>query len=183
MVQVVMEDIEAAFREYTGYAMLSGIIFVMIIMIFWLLAVNLSRPQARIRIPYWILLYYIFYVYGFLVVSITLLSRPPGSREGVSLKLLGTLTHNIYGDRYLVENVILFIPLGFMLPLLWKGFYIVYRSIGIGLLCSISIEICQHITRRGYLQLDDIVLNVFGTIIGYLGIYILHKLKGFFMER
>ena len=37
----------------------------------------------------------------------------------------------------------------------------------IGFLCSCGIEITQHITQRGYLQLDDVVTNTVGMFIGW----------------
>lgn len=38
-----------------------------------------------------------------------------------------------------------------------------------GFVCSCSIEIVQHITQTGYLQLDDVVTNTTGTLLGWLG--------------
>ena len=36
-----------------------------------------------------------------------------------------------------------------------------------GFICSCSIEIVQHITQTGYLQLDDVVTNTMGTLLGW----------------
>ena len=36
-----------------------------------------------------------------------------------------------------------------------------------GFICSCSIEIAQHITQTGYLQLDDVVTNTTGTLLGW----------------
>lgn len=37
-----------------------------------------------------------------------------------------------------------------------------------GFICSCSIEALQHITQTGYLQLDDVMTNTIGTILGWL---------------
>ncbi len=64
-------------------------------------------------------------------------------------------------------NVLLFIPLGIFLPLLWMRF----RSIKSVLLAisftSLLIEITQLLTATGVFDVDDILLNTFGGVIGY----------------
>ena len=65
-----------------------------------------------------------------------------------------------------ILNIILFIPLGFLVPAIWKD----YRSIKImffmGLAVSISIEILQIFTFR-LTDIDDLITNTTGTVIGY----------------
>ena len=41
---------------------------------------------------------------------------------------------------------------------------------------SIGIEMAQYITGRGYSQLDDIVTNTTGAVIGYLLFFIAAKI-------
>ena len=41
---------------------------------------------------------------------------------------------------------------------------------------SIGIEMAQYITGRGYSQLDDIVTNTAGAVIGYLLFFIAAKI-------
>ncbi|MEG2109677.1 MAG: VanZ family protein [Clostridium sp.] len=69
--------------------------------------------------------------------------------------------------RNLLGNIIIFCPLGFLLPIAftrlsnWKKIFIV--SLGISLL----IEVIQLITGYGFFDVDDLILNVFGAMIGY----------------
>ena len=67
-----------------------------------------------------------------------------------------------------VENIIMFIPLGVLLPILFRKFRNGWVCVLTGFICSCSIEILQHITQTGYLQLDDVVTNTTGTLLGWL---------------
>src|SRR5690625_2135850 len=74
-----------------------------------------------------------------------------------------------YQLLYSVGNIMLFIPLGFLLPLLNKRLDKVLWIGLIGLLGSITIETIQTLftlSRRG--TVDDLVFNTLGSIIGYL---------------
>ncbi|MDF2544754.1 MAG: hypothetical protein K0S47_4472, partial [Herbinix sp.] len=116
---------------------------------------------------YSFLLGYVFCAYIFLVVSITLLSRPRGSRVGIDLIPFSTFSPNLLGSRYPIENILLFIPFGFLLPSLWEPFRKIYLCLGTGLVFSIGIESIQLITKRGFFQLDDMVTNILGAFIGF----------------
>lgn len=66
-----------------------------------------------------------------------------------------------------VENIIMFIPFGVLLPILFRKIRNVWLCVLAGFICSCSIEIVQHITQTGYLQLDDVVTNTMGTLLGW----------------
>ena len=65
-----------------------------------------------------------------------------------------------------ILNVILFLPLGFLLPAA-RG-----RRLGVGWACfcglmvSAAIEVCQLVLRRGLFEWDDMVHNSLGCIFG-----------------
>lgn len=63
-------------------------------------------------------------------------------------------------------NVILFIPLGFFLPLLYKKYNRVNRVALTGFLFSISIEIVQMF-GMGATDINDLMTNTVGTCLGY----------------
>ena len=63
-------------------------------------------------------------------------------------------------------NVLLFIPFGFFLPILWEKFRNVKRTILVGLLTTLFLEISQLFTERAT-DIDDVITNILGTIIGY----------------
>lgn len=68
-------------------------------------------------------------------------------------------------------NILLFAPIGFFIPLLWKlsGKAVIL----IGFLSSLLIEICQLFQSR-YSDIDDILLNVLGTALGLLLYRLVH---------
>jgi len=63
-------------------------------------------------------------------------------------------------------NIIIFIPLGILLPLLLKGRHKGVRTIVAGALLSAAFEFFQLYTGCGQFDVDDIMLNTLGTGIG-----------------
>lgn len=66
-----------------------------------------------------------------------------------------------------ILNIVLFIPLGVFLPLLWKNYRSMKRTLGFGLGMTIGIELLQVFTYRAT-DVNDIITNFLGTFIGYL---------------
>ena len=75
----------------------------------------------------------------------------------------------------LIGNMLMFIPMGIMLPLVFKN--INKKNIFvIAILITLSIEILQPIVGRSF-DIDNIIMNFIGSIIGYLAVTIFIKLK------
>ena len=66
-----------------------------------------------------------------------------------------------------IGNIVMFIPIGFLLPLLWRKFQNGFVTIGLGFLISLSIEILQLPQMRSS-DVDDLWLNTLGTGVGYV---------------
>lgn len=90
-----------------------------------------------------------------------------GSRKEISLVLFETWGHSFHMHAMFIENIIMFIPFGVLLPIVFKQVRSGWKCVLIGFLCSCGIEITQHITQRGYLQLDDVITNTVGMFIGW----------------
>ena len=64
-------------------------------------------------------------------------------------------------------NILLFLPLGIFLPLLYKGLStfpkVLLATAGI----ITAVELTQMLTLLGRCDVDDLILNVFGAAIGY----------------
>jgi len=122
-----------------------------------------------------LLAWFLVAVYFAMLISITLLSREPGSRTGVDLKLFETWGNQCLPDRYFVENILLFLPFGALLPaavpFLRRWWYCVYAAFA----TSMMLETVQLLTERGYCQLDDVVTNTLGAAIGYLVFALVRK--------
>lgn len=69
--------------------------------------------------------------------------------------------------RNLVVNILLFIPLGFLLPLISTRFHKCWNTYAAGILMAVFIEGVQYVFQRGIVEFDDIMNNTLGTMIGY----------------
>lgn len=88
--------------------------------------------------------------------------------------------------KNLVCNVVMFLPLGFFVPVMiedkWKnavgkGMYSFVFTAVSGFMLSVGIEIFQYITCLGLCDIDDVILNVDGCIFGYSIYYIIIEVK------
>lgn len=68
----------------------------------------------------------------------------------------------------LVGNVVMFIPLGFLLPRIWRKLRGFFRTILTIAVLVIAVEILQYVTLLGSLDIDDFILNITGAVIGYI---------------
>ena len=68
--------------------------------------------------------------------------------------------------RLFLGNIGWFVPFGFLLPMLLKKNSL-FKIMLIGFIFSFSIEILQFVFRKGVAELDDLILNILGTAIGY----------------
>ena len=64
-------------------------------------------------------------------------------------------------------NAFMFMPLGFLLPLIWKSFRQAKKTVVFGFLMSLTIEICQLFCFRAT-DVDDLIMNTLGAFLGYL---------------
>lgn len=69
--------------------------------------------------------------------------------------------------RNIILNFCMFVPLGFWLPLGIRRFRSFWKTYLAGFGCSLLIECVQLFLRRGIFELDDIMGNTIGTMIGY----------------
>lgn len=77
----------------------------------------------------------------------------------------------------LVGNVVLLVPVGFLAGCIHPN--ITWRqSLTVGLTVSSGIEIVQHVFRLGIFDVDDIILNTLGVLVGHV-IFIRFAKKGF----
>ena len=63
-------------------------------------------------------------------------------------------------------NVLLFVPFGFLLPVLWSKFRSVKECAMMGCITSCIIEISQIFTFRTT-DINDLITNTIGTVTGY----------------
>ena len=66
----------------------------------------------------------------------------------------------------IVGNVALFVPLGWLLPMIWAQLRSLRRVLAITAVCSIAIEVAQFAIPGRTPATDDVLLNTLGGIIG-----------------
>ncbi|MCM1566168.1 MAG: VanZ family protein [Dehalobacter sp.] len=71
------------------------------------------------------------------------------------------------GVRPYIENILLFIPLGFMLPCIWKKYEVLWKTALFGITFSLIIELSQLFNRR-VTDIDDLLMNTLGALIGWV---------------
>ena len=95
--------------------------------------------------------------------------------------MLGLAIRNVLG------NFILFYPMGIFLPCLFRSVRTVKKSLLISLCTILSVEIVQLVFRLGIFDIDDLILNIAGWILGYftLAIPMIRKYmkKLYFLEE
>lgn len=109
----------------------------------------------------------LLFIYIEVLVQTAFLSRESGSRKGIDFSLFETWGQTSVAHAYFIENIIMLIPFGILAPIVLKQMRKIRLCVLTGFLISCGIEISQLITQRGYCQLDDVVTNTAGTIIGW----------------
>ncbi|MCU5333881.1 VanZ family protein [Bacillus cereus] len=71
------------------------------------------------------------------------------------------------GSTTYLLNIVLFMPLGFLLPTIWPQFRKMKNTVCAGFFSSLAIELNQLLNNR-ITDIDDVFTNTLGAIIGYL---------------
>ncbi|NKX61618.1 VanZ family protein [Bacillus cereus] len=74
-----------------------------------------------------------------------------------------------------VLNILLFMPLGFLLPTIWPQFRIMKNTVYAGFFFSLAIELSQLLDNR-ITDIDDLCMNTLGANVGYLLYRVLFKM-------
>ena len=101
--------------------------------------------------------------YVLFIIYYTILNRAQGA-EQIFKPLFWEVSRGAWRDISL--NILLFVPLGLLMGC-WKG-------IIFGFTLSVFIEITQLVLCLGFCEMDDILNNTIGTVIGvgiYMGFY------------
>ncbi len=119
--------------------------------------------------------------YIFMIIELTLLSREPGICQTVDLTMfdVSPLLPVLYIAHYL-ENLLMLMPFGFLLPLGIKLFRNPVFGMTAGLFVSSGIEFSQYYTQLGTFALDDILTNSIGSAIGFIAFVMMKKLYEMF---
>lgn len=112
----------------------------------------------------------LFLFYAIFIVRLTLIDRVPVSKRTFKPELFWAFRLWVRGDikgktesiQY-IQNILLFVPFGFLFPIKDK----IKNCILCALVLSIAIEITQFVTVMGWCEIDDVISNTLGAIIGF----------------
>jgi len=145
-----------------------------VILPFLITFVILSFIYRRKKIPqtkkkFLLLLVFIIYIFGaFYFTGVGTIFDI--QRHGMQLKSgqvnLLPFSREIDVVEYIL-NILLFIPLGFLLPFIWPDTNKIKQVVLSGVSFSLLIELSQLFTNRRT-DIDDVLMNTLGTILGYL---------------
>lgn len=119
----------------------------------------------------------VIYIAG--ILKLAYFSREPDFRASVDMRLLGTWGATAVEHAYVIENILMFLPFEILFPFAFHIFGNLIVCIVTGCICSIEVEFIQFETERGYCQLDDIVMNTLGTVIGW----VIYKIASLWIRR
>ena len=107
--------------------------------------------------------------YLYIAFTLTLFNRSFGQFDNSSS--LSFFEMSVYYPQFtlihLSENFLLTLPLGFLMPNCFKAFKKPLLGLITGLFMSLIIESVQYYTGLGKFELDDIIMNSLGAIVGY----------------
>ena len=156
------------------------LIGVMVICVILIIIFKKNRTIPKIKTS---ILLLVFYYY--LCVMLTKIVGIPTLGEYIRLSGLGEAFFNPninlipFSDGFslgFILNIFLFIPLGFLCPLISKSYRCVKNTLLIGCGLSFTIEIVQLFTLYRATDIDDLITNIVGTLIGYVCFRLIHKL-------
>ncbi len=120
--------------------------------------------KARIK-------YIVFIVYILVLLKLTIFRETTMEDYGINLALFSDLI-NVYKTRttwqflrLFLGNIGWFVPFGFLLPMMKKSTFLKVTLGGFGF--SLLIEIMQLVFKKGFFEVDDLILNTAGAMIGY----------------
>lgn len=111
-------------------------------------------------------LYCLFCLYLSAVFSLVGIPNVTYFRPEINLNLI-PIVGMIEDFKNSILNVVLFVPLGIFLPLLWQPFRRLRSSVVFGLGLSLSIELLQMLTFRTT-DVNDLITNAAGCLLGFL---------------
>ncbi len=85
--------------------------------------------------------------------------------------------NSIWALKNLLANILLFMPWGFLLPLIQERLKTIIPFMCLSLVFILLIEMTQFVFLIGQFDVDDIILNLVGAILGYIVAWVLSSRK------
>ena len=153
-----------------------------------------NETKKKIRIIGWIL----FIIYILLLIYFLFLSEEYGRKDFAqrdyqyNLVLFQEIRRFwVYRERVgylaaflnLAGNVIGFLPFGFILPVIGKRMKNGFLVTVCGFCLSLFVESMQLVFKVGSFDVDDLLLNTLGTVLGYLAFSVCNRIRRWIYEK
>ena len=107
-----------------------------------------------------------------LVIGLTSLSRGANFTGEINVDFFSGYINawnkwSISELQLIIFNMLMFAPLGFLLPMLWKKAEKIWITFAFSLGLTVLIEVIQLLTGTGIFELDDLFHNTVGSLFGY----------------
>lgn len=167
-----ISDIISLGKQYLFLGIVFAVILTLCILLGYLVGYKKIFKGEK-KITKGMLIWFIIFVcYLVVVIGATMLSR--GSwYENTKIQPLFYSYIEAWNNfeprewRNIILNMLLFVPLGFLLPMGIKRFRVFWKIYFVGFLLTLGIETLQLLLKRGVFELDDILNNTIGATIGY----------------
>ena len=123
-----------------------------------------------------IMFYGVMFLYALILFFLLFKKKSVGSFQTINLIPFRTIIDYLFNEDVIVRsfafsnimgNIVIFIPLGIYIPLLINKKSIFTNSAIVALI-SLCVEIVQYILAIGTADVDDIILNTIGGLLGIL---------------
>lgn len=148
------------------YPLLCVIIPCLIYQIIAVKSEDLKEKTYLIPHLIWVYIFLIYIYLAFSVAGIGSVWDIGQYGEVIRIEEINLIPFNSEGIRTYILNIIMFMPLGFLLPLIWEKFRNIVKVFYTGLGFSLAIEICQLFNHRAT-DIDDLMMNSLGAVLGY----------------
>ena len=153
-----------------------------------------NRTKKRIRLVSWVL----FVMYILLLVYFLFLSEEYGRKDFALREYRYNLTPFqeikrfwVYREKVgyfaaflnLAGNGIGFLPFGFFLPIISYRFRNVFLTGILGFSLSLLVECVQLVGKVGCFDVDDLILNTLGAVMGYVIFLICNRMRRWIYEK
>lgn len=109
---------------------------------------------------------FVFYIS--IMVQVGVLSRTLGTMRTIVWVPFRTPGGDNLIALYALANLVLFIPFGVLVPKVFHSVNAFWKVILVTFVTSVCIEMIQYILACGYSQVEDVIMNVAGGVVGYL---------------
>ena len=110
--------------------------------------------------------------YASLLIAETVLIRKPFKGEHLRLEIFWSWQQWNVQKNQILTNVIIFVPVGVLAGWLWR-----WKGLRFVAGLSIGIEILQLVTSRGLCEVDDVIHNCIGAVVGIGIVMVLKRIK------